>query len=86
MARRKMLIVFFSIQPDSQPANALPPILEVFVNQLSQKQTLSIRSMYKLCLSKKFFLATPLSLLQTYLQASFAITNAFCLGQKSIKP
>ena len=30
------------------------PCLKVFVNQLSQKQTLSIRSVYKLCLSKFF--------------------------------
>ena len=37
-----------SIQPESQPA---PP---VFVKQLSQKQTLLIWSMYKLCLSKIF--------------------------------
>ena len=40
--------------------NVVPPILESIVNQLSQKQTLSIRSMYKLCLGKDFFLATPL--------------------------
>ena len=32
-----------SIQPDSQPANVVyQPYLKVFMNQLSQKQTLSI--------------------------------------------
>ena len=55
MARRKMLRVFF---PSNQIVNLqmlYHPYLKVFVNQLSQKQTLSIRSMYKLCLGKKNF-------------------------------
>ena len=60
MARRKMLRVLF---PSNQIVNLqmmYHPYLKAFVNKLSEKQTLSIRSMYKLCLSKIFFLATPL--------------------------
>ena len=41
-----------SIQPDSQPPNAV--CLKVFVNQLSQKQTCSIRSMYNFASVKMF--------------------------------
>ena len=54
MAFRKTLRVFL---PSNQIVNLqmlYHPCLKVFVNQLSQKQTLSIRSMHKLCLGKKF--------------------------------
>ena len=44
-----------------QPVNLQMSNLKVFVKQLSQ--TLSIWSMYKLCLGKNLFLATPLKLL-----------------------
>ena len=64
-----------AVQPESQPANAVPP---VSVNQLSLKQTLSIKSMYKLSLGKKIFLATPLVYhcihkLQPFLKAGIII-------------
>ena len=62
MICRKMLRVFL---PSNQIVNLqmlYQPYLKVFVDQLSQKQTLSIRSMYKLCLGKIFFLAMPLTI------------------------
>ena len=55
--RSKSSEMVFSIQP----VNLQTSNLIVLVKQLSQ--TLSIWSMYKLCLGKNLFLATPLKLL-----------------------
>ena len=64
MTCRKALSLLKHFLPSNQIVNLQMlhhPYLKVFVNQLSQKQTLSIRSMYKLCLGKKIFLAMPLT-------------------------
>ena len=53
--------------------------LKVFVNQLSQKQTLSIRSMYKLCLGKNLFLATPLTAGTVYLEYIIIIVDNYSI-------
>ena len=54
------------IQQESQPANAVPSMLESVCESVVNESEADplIRSMYKLCLSKIFFLAMPLQLVK----------------------